>query len=122
MDFPSIARINMGLVTEGLARDLNHHIPAYQWVVLITLANWTCGINGCIGPLDGLGLRQNFTQYYKKIPAAWIIAQETLSHLKPKLSLRHTDTSHISHGNISISHTLRLCQAHGVNIPDGQVI
>ena len=29
LDFPSIARINMGLVAEGLARDLNHHIPAY---------------------------------------------------------------------------------------------
>jgi len=30
LEFPSIARINMGLVVEGLARDLNHHIPAYR--------------------------------------------------------------------------------------------
>ena len=29
LDFPSVARINMGLVVEGLAHNLNHHIPAY---------------------------------------------------------------------------------------------
>ena len=75
-----------------------------------------------MGPLDGLGLRRNFTQYYKKIPAAWIIAQHTLTCLEPKLSLRRTDASHIFHGDISISHTLRLCQAHGVDVPDGHAI
>ena len=122
LDFPLITRINMGLVTEGLARDLNHHIPAYRQVALITLADWTCGINNCVGPLDGLGLRRNFTQYYKKIPAVWIIAQHTLTCLEPKLSLRCTDASHIFHGDISISHTLRLCQAHRVDVPDGHAI
>jgi hypothetical protein len=40
MDFPSIMRINMGLAVDGLAHDLNHHIPAYCEVVLITLADW----------------------------------------------------------------------------------
>jgi Reverse transcriptase (RNA-dependent DNA polymerase) len=122
MDFPSIARINMGLVTEGLARDLNHHIPAYRQVAHITLADWTCSINNCVGPLDGLGLRRNFTQYYKKIPAAWIIAQSTLTHLEPKLSLRRTDASHILRGDVSISHSLRLCQAHGFDVPGGHAI
>ena len=122
MDFPSIARINMGLVTEGLARDLNHHIQAYQRVALITLADWTCGINECIRPLDGLGLKHNFSQYYRRIPAAWIIAQNTLTSLVPKQSLRLTDTSHIYHGDISISHTLKRCRANGIETPDGHVI
>ena len=122
MDFPSVTRINMGLVAEGLARDLNHYIPAYQQVALVTLADWTCNINGCVGPLDGLGLKHNFSQYYRKFPAAWIIAQDTLTRLKPKLSLRRTNNSHILHGDISISHTLRLCRAHGVAVPDGHAI
>ena len=29
LDFPSVAQINTGLVIKGLARNLNHHIPAY---------------------------------------------------------------------------------------------
>ena len=56
LDFPSVAWINTGLVIEGLAHDLNHHIPAYQQVALITLMDWKCVINGCIGPLDSIGL------------------------------------------------------------------
>ena len=48
LDFPSVAQINAGLVIKGVAHDLNHHIPAYKQVTLITLAGWTCAINGCI--------------------------------------------------------------------------
>ena len=84
IDFPSVARINMGMVIEGIAHYLNHHIPGYQQVALITLADWTCGINNCVGLLDGHGLKHNFSQYYKRILAAWIIAQNTLTCLKPK--------------------------------------
>jgi hypothetical protein len=29
LDYPSLARINAGIATEGLWRDLNHHVPAY---------------------------------------------------------------------------------------------
>src|SRR5882762_4125917 len=118
----SIARINMGLVVEGITRDLNHHIPAYRQVTLITLADWTCTINGCMRPLDGRGLSRNFTQYYKRILAAWIIAQNSMTSLKPKLSLRLTDNSHIMRGEISISHTINLCKAHGVDVPNGHTI
>ena len=32
LDFPSISRINAGIATEGLLRDLNHHIQAYRVV------------------------------------------------------------------------------------------
>ena len=122
LDFPSVARISMGLVTEGLARDLNHHLPSYQRVALVTLSDWTCGINGCVGPLGIRGLQCNFSHYYKKIPAAWITVQNTLAGMKPKLSLRLTDNSHILHGEISISHTLNLCNANGIAIPNGHVI
>jgi hypothetical protein len=122
MDFPSITQINMGLVVEGIARDLNHHILAYRQVALITLADWTCAINGCMGPLDGLGLSRNFTQYYKRIPAAWIVAQNSMTSLKPKLSLRLTDSSHIMRGEVSISHTINLCKAHGADVPNGHAI
>jgi hypothetical protein len=122
MDFPSIAPINMGMVIKEIARDLNHHILAYQQVALITLADCICTINGCVGPLDGLGLNQNFSQYYKKIPVAWIIAQNFMTSLKPKLSLCLTDNSHIMRSEVSISHTIKMCKAHGVNIPNGHAI
>jgi len=29
--FPSIAHINASLVTEGIMRDLNHHLPIVSW-------------------------------------------------------------------------------------------
>jgi hypothetical protein len=122
MDFPYIARINMGMVIEGITCDLNHHIPGYQQVALITLANWTCTINGCVGPLDSLGLNWNFSLYYKKIPAAWIIPQNSMTSLKPKLSLCLTDNSHIMHGEVSISHTIKMCKAHRIDIPNGHAI
>ena len=122
LEFPSIARINMGLVAEGLARDLKYHIPAYQHIAHITLADWTRRINSCIMPLDGISLKWNFSQYYKKTPAAWIIAQNTRMNLKQKLSLCLTDNSHIVCGEISISHTFNLCKAHRNDIPNGHAI
>jgi len=91
-------------------------------VALIILADWTCTINGCMGSLDSLGLNRNFSQYYKKIPAAWIITQNSMTSLKPRLSLHLTNNSHIMHRDISISHTIKLCKAHGINIPNGNVI
>ncbi|KAJ7432247.1 hypothetical protein B0H11DRAFT_1668785, partial [Mycena galericulata] len=46
LDFPSIARINDSTAIDGLHRDLNHPIPSYRHLALITLADWTCSING----------------------------------------------------------------------------
>lgn len=45
LGFPSVARINAGIAVDGLTRDLNHHIPAYRTMALITMADWTCDIN-----------------------------------------------------------------------------
>ena len=122
MDFPSLAQINMGMVIKGIICDLNCHIPAYQQVALVTLANWMCTIDSCVGPLDGLGLNQNFSQYYKKIPAAWIIVQNSMTSLKSNPSLCLTHNSQIMDGEIFISHTIKLCKAHGVDVPNGHVI
>ncbi|KAJ7314774.1 hypothetical protein DFH08DRAFT_1040952 [Mycena albidolilacea] len=47
LGFPSISRINAGIAVDGIARNLNHHITAYRSMARITLAEWTCDINGC---------------------------------------------------------------------------
>jgi hypothetical protein len=122
MEFLSIARINAGIAVEGLVQDLNHHIPAYQSMARLTLADWTCNINGCINPLDGRGLAKDFTQYYRKIPASWIFAKKSMSKLNPKLSLRLTDSSHMIQGDVSITHALNLCQVHGNEVPNGHAL
>jgi hypothetical protein len=105
-DFPSLVRINAGIAIDGLARDLNHHIPAYRMMALVTLADWTCQINRCVYPLDREGLSRSFTRFIGSIPAAWIIAQNQMSKLD--LSLRQTDQSHLLEGHCSISHALSL--------------
>jgi hypothetical protein len=104
--FPSIARINAGLAIEGLQRDLNHHIPAYRNMALITKADWTCEKNQCMNPLDGIGLRKDFTRQVKSIPANWIIAQCMMCSLS--LSLRETDQSHLAKGDVSLSHAVHI--------------
>ena len=117
MEFLSIARINVAV--EGLAWDLNHHIPAYRTMVRLTLADWMCDINRCINPLDSWGLTKDFTQYYRKIPASWIFTQKGMLKLNPKLSLYLTDSSHIIQGYVFIMHTLNLCWVHGNEVPNG---
>ena len=61
-NFPSIRRINASIAIDGLARDLNHHIPAYRNMALITLADWTCHINNCSNPLVRPGILKDFSQ------------------------------------------------------------
>src|SRR5882762_6150301 len=85
LDFPSIARINAGIATEGLMRDLNHHIPAYRQIARITYAEWVCRFNNCCQTVDGIGLQKKFPHLYGKIPATWLIAQSLLSATEPKL-------------------------------------
>ena len=104
--FPSIARINAGLAIEGLQRDLNHHVPAYCIMALITKADWTCERNQCINPIDGIGLEKDFTRQVKSIPANWIIAQHVMRSLS--LSLRETGQSYIAKGDVSLSHAIHV--------------
>ncbi|KAJ7837615.1 hypothetical protein B0H13DRAFT_1733192 [Mycena leptocephala] len=118
--FSSLARINAGIVVDGIARDLNHHIAAYRAMARITLAEWTCNLHSssCIYPLDGEGLRRSYTHYYKKIPAAWITAHGVMSGMEPPLSLRVTDHNDLLRGETSISHILALCNHHVPNRPN----
>ncbi|KAJ6465378.1 hypothetical protein C8R45DRAFT_1173917 [Mycena sanguinolenta] len=78
----------------------------------ITLAEWTCDINGCVYPLDGHGLQKAFTRYYRKLPAAWITAHVVISSMNEPLSLRVTDHHDILLGDVSISHVISLCDHH----------
>ncbi|PBK92014.1 hypothetical protein ARMGADRAFT_931556, partial [Armillaria gallica] len=55
-ELPAIASINLEIAIDGLAHDLNHHVPTYRLMVHITLADWTCSINGCVNPVDSAGL------------------------------------------------------------------
>jgi hypothetical protein len=87
LDFPSIARINAGQATEGMMRDLNHHIQAYRTVARITYADWMCKYNDCGHPIDGNGLRRNFSHQFGKIPATWLIAHSVLQSTSPTLCL-----------------------------------
>ena len=98
--FPSIARINASLAIEGLMRDLNHHIPAYRTLAQLTLTDWMCEKSDCSYPLDGIGLRKDFSQLDQSIPSAWLTAHRTLKIL---------DLSHILKGDVSLSHLIRSC-------------
>ena len=120
-DFPSIRRINASIAVDGLARDLNHHIPAYRNMALITLADWTCSINGCINPLDGDGILKDFARRlpFHTIPAAWIIAQKEMGAMNPPLRLCSTDQSSLLLGDVSISHCLKIIKAHDNSGPSG---
>ena len=111
--FPSIARINAGLSIEGLSRDLNHHIPAYRTMALITRADWICEKCNCINPLDGAGLQKDCTRQLKSIPASWIIAQKTMCTIS--LSLKETDQSYVPKGDISLAHAVNIFN-HKVSI------
>jgi hypothetical protein len=122
LEFPSLARINVGIVVEGLWRDLNHHVPAYHGIARLTLADWMCSINHCVYPLDGKGLLRDFTGYYCKIPAAWVVTHKVMKTMERKLSLRRTDCSFIQRGEVSIIHILNVAKAHGAQIPDGKTL
>ena len=120
-EFPSIRRINASIAVDGLSRDLNHHIPAYRSMALITLADWTCLINDCVNPLAQPGINKDFSRriHFNTIPAAWIIAQKEMGTMKPPLCLLPTDQSHILKGDLSISHCLKLLKMHDRSFPSG---
>ena len=126
-NFPSIARINTGIAIDGIARDLNHHVKSYRIMAKITLADWTCEKNGCIYPLDGRGLHTPASNLTRGIPSAWMIAQQAMSSMAPKLALRQTDISHITSGEVSLSHIFSIHnslhqQVERSSAPDGHAL
>ena len=122
LNYPSVACINAGIAVEGLWHDLNLHIPAYHNMARLMLANWTCSINKCNYSLDGKDLQRDFTGQYQNIPAAWIIAQKVMTTLDSKRSLRPTDSSHILHSDVSISHVLNVTKAYRKVMPDRRAV
>lgn len=72
----------------------------------ITKTDWTCEKCGCVNPLDATGLQKDCTCQMSSIPASWIIAQKAMRSIS--LSLKETDQSYISKGEISLSHTINL--------------
>ncbi|KAG2154119.1 hypothetical protein DEU56DRAFT_725922, partial [Suillus clintonianus] len=60
MGFPSISRLNDTLALQGMLRNLNHHIPAFRTMVVITLSDWMCSLNHCVYPLDGPSVHRSF--------------------------------------------------------------
>lgn len=77
-EFPSIAKINLSLAIEGLARDLNHHIVSYQRMARRTLVDWRCSINDCINPIDSDRLQWKYSRFTGKLPVAWTEAHSGL--------------------------------------------
>jgi hypothetical protein len=122
LEFPSVARINAGTAVEGLWQDLNHHVPSCRNIARLTLADWTCSINHCVYLLDGKGLLREYSGQYRKLPAAWIVANKVMKALEPKLSLRITECSYIQHGEVSLSHILNIAKAHRISISDGRAL
>ncbi|KAK0219084.1 hypothetical protein IW262DRAFT_1462703 [Armillaria fumosa] len=108
-EFPSITHINLGIAIDGVARDLNHHVPAYRTMAHITLADWTCAINGCVNPFDSQDSQREFSHYYGRIPTAWIVTQKAMTKMPSPLYLRHTDQSHVSRCEMSLTHAARIC-------------
>ncbi|EDR05270.1 uncharacterized protein LACBIDRAFT_329991 [Laccaria bicolor S238N-H82] len=108
-DFPSITRINAGIVVVGISQDLNHHIHMYQTMARIMMADWTCEKNGCVYLLDGDGLQKGFSHYMQSIPAGWVIAQKVMKDLLTPLSLRMTDQSSFAGGEVSLLHVVNVC-------------
>ena len=112
---PSIARINACLTVEGIMRDLNHHMHAYRTLAKITLADWMCEKSNCLYPLDGEGLRKDFSRLDQSVPSAWLTAHRVLKRLD--LSLRETDQSYITKGDVSLAHAVRSCSHSHPQIP-----
>jgi hypothetical protein len=53
-------------------RDLNHHIPAYRTLAMVTLTDWMCEKNDYFYPLDGAGLQKDFSRLDHSIPSTWL--------------------------------------------------
>lgn len=88
----------------GLARDLNHQVPAYRHMARITLADWTCSLNNCIHPFHGIGFRASTTHKQRILPRSWLTAHDAMRTLEPQLSILPTDLSYIYNGDTHIKH------------------
>lgn len=89
-----------------MLHDLNHHILAFRTMAAITLADWMCGLNHCIYPLNGPSVNHSFSRCWNSLPSLWITAHETLCSTSP--SIPTTDQSFLL-GDVALRHLLRAC-------------
>ncbi|KZV78085.1 hypothetical protein EXIGLDRAFT_571841, partial [Exidia glandulosa HHB12029] len=119
LGFSSIERINDSIAIDGLARDLNHQVPAYRHMARITLADWTCSLNNCTHPFHGHGFHSSTSHKTGILPRSWLTAHEAMRTLEPQLSLLPTDLSYIYDGSTHIKHILSILSTQGVNSVSG---
>ncbi|KAJ4499753.1 hypothetical protein C8R41DRAFT_729585, partial [Lentinula lateritia] len=127
LGFPSIARINAGLATDGIRRDLNHHIKSYRDMARITMADWTCSLNHCVYPISGTGLlTQTHSSRFKKTSGKRSSVNiPVMSEHREKLSLPRTDRTEVLTGDVSLSHYISIFNHHNQIIQekiDGNVM
>ncbi|GBE78620.1 hypothetical protein SCP_0115090 [Sparassis crispa] len=104
-DFPSVSHLNDALAVSGLLRDLNHHVPAFRVMAQITLADWTCLINGCRDPLQDPSADSLFLHQRHHLPFSCILAHSVLAD--QHISIRDTDQSFLFHNHVSLQHLSR---------------
>ncbi|KAF8332738.1 uncharacterized protein EI90DRAFT_3122472 [Cantharellus anzutake] len=102
----SIRHLNKSLALCGLLRDLNHHIPVFRKMALISMADWQCAYCHCIFPLSSAGLSYNFASHHCSLPFHFTLAQRTLKDLG--LQVHPSDQSYLVSGNVSLSHIANL--------------
>ena len=107
--FPSITSLNDNAAVSGLVRDLNHHVSTFATMARITLADWTCLLNGCCSPLEGATTR-SFTRARRVLPAAWVTALAVLRQYQ--LAIRTSDLSYLYTGDVALRHLARLLSHH----------
>ena len=67
--FPSISQLNDAAAFLGLIHDLNHHLPLFWDLALISLADWTCLYAHCHLPLNIQSPSSwNFSRLFHKLP------------------------------------------------------
>ncbi|KAG1784646.1 uncharacterized protein HD556DRAFT_1251003, partial [Suillus plorans] len=89
--FPSISRLNSTIALQGM---------------MITLADWMCGLNHCVYPLDRPSVDQSFSCCRHSLPSLWITAHETLH--SASLTVPMTDQSFLL-GDVALQHLLCAC-------------
>nr|VWO99263.1 MRP-like transporter [Ganoderma boninense] len=104
-DFPSISHLNDVAAVAGLVRDLNHHVPTFQTMARITLADWTCLLNHCRSPLEGATTRF-FVRSSHILPTSWIIALDVLRHFR--ISICCSDQSYLFVGDVALRHLVHI--------------
>ncbi|KZV78477.1 hypothetical protein EXIGLDRAFT_590403, partial [Exidia glandulosa HHB12029] len=119
LGFSSIERINDSIAIDGLARDLNHQVPAYRLMARITLADWTCTLNDCVHPFHGQGFQSSTSHKNGIIPRSSLTAHEAMRTLNPQLSLLPTDVSYIYNGSTHIKHIVSILSKQVVHSVSG---